>query len=227
MTTETLGIGTVVSDLQQRIVYTDDRYCEIVGRDRRQVIGHQALSFTYQADLPVNQPRLDKLAQNGPGFTIIKRYVRGDGTLVWVRNHVTRFTDSDGKPLLCATTEEVQRPFGDVRLARNYETVRLLCAGLKAGRRQLSSDLVSAPTFEALLWLYRAEAEGTVQTVELLAALTGSANAVMVRWMTVLRDRSLIEVENADTLNLRSRIRISLYGERKVDAILARMAIAV
>lgn len=212
MTTEDRSIGAVVSDLQQRIVYADDRYCEIVGRDRRQVIGHQALSFTYAADLPINQPRLDKLAQNEPGFTIVKRYVRGDGTLVWVRNHVTRFTDSDGKPLLCATTEEARRPFGDVRLARNYETVCLLCAGFASGRRQLSSDLVSAPTFEALLWLYRAEVEGTSKTVEQLAALTGSANAVMVRWMTVLRDRSLIEVENAQPLNLRSRIRISPDG---------------
>lgn len=221
MTKDVVPIGTVISDLDQRILQIDDRFGEIVGRERRSLIGKQALSFTCADDLPANQPALDKLAVNGPGFTIVKRYVRGDGGLVWVRNHVTRITDGHGAPLLCATTQPTDRPFGSERLARNYKTAQRLCSVFVTGRRQLAPEVVWAPAIEALLWLYRAEIEGRSLDTEMLATLTASAPGVMVRWVRLLQERGLVTGEQPGPLGDRTCIRISASAERALDGLLA------
>jgi PAS domain S-box-containing protein len=96
MTRHVGPVGTIITDISQTILHIDDRYSEIVYRERASLIGQQALSFTYADDLPANKPVLDKLSGNGAGFTIVKRYVRSDGNLVWVRNHVTKITDGLG-----------------------------------------------------------------------------------------------------------------------------------
>jgi PAS domain S-box-containing protein len=221
MTRDVVPIGTIISDLDQRILQIDDRFGEIVGRERRSLIGKRALSFTYAEYLPANRPVLDRLAVDGPGFTIVKRYVRGDGGLVWVRNHVTRITDGHGAPVLCATAQPTDRPFGSERLARHYKAAQRLCGVFVTGRRQLSPEVVWAPAIEALLWLYRAEIEGRSLDAETLAALTATVPGVMVRWVRVLQERGLVMGEQPGPLDDRTCIRISAGAERALDGLLA------
>jgi hypothetical protein len=223
MTRHVGPVGTIITDISQTILHIDDRYSEIVYRERASLIGQQALSFTYADDLPANKPVLDKLSGNGAGFTIVKRYVRSDGNLVWVRNHVTKITDGLGLPVLCATTQLIERPFGSNLLKRNYEAARRLCGALIAGRQQLTSDVVWAPATEALLWLYRAEIEGKSLNVDELAALTASAPSVMVRWVKLLQERNLVIGETPGQVSGQTCVRISAIGEQKLDSLFAAL----
>ena len=220
MTKDVEPVGTIITDLEQRILHIDDQSSEIIGRECDTLVGRHVLSFTHVDDLPANKPALDRLSVNGPGFTIVKRYVRGDGSLVWVKNHVTRIKDGTGLPVICATTQPIERPFGSDRLTRNYKAARRLCNALVIGRQQLTPDVVWAPAIEALLWLYRAEIEGLSLNADKLAALTGSAPSVMVRWVRLLQERGLVVSEEPGRLCGQQCIRISTNGEQKLDGLL-------
>lgn len=224
MTRDVAPVGTIITDLEQRILHIDDRYEAIVRRGRDTLLGKHALSFTHIDDLPANKPALDRLAVDGPGFTITKRYVRGDGDLVWVKNHVTRIKDGIGPPLMCATTQPIDRPFGSERLTRNYKAAQRLCSALIAGRRELTPEIVGPPAVEALLWLYRAEIEGLSLNADKLAALTASPASVVVRWVKLLQERGLVVGEEPGRLCSQTCVRISVEGERKLDALLVGLA---
>lgn len=217
-------VGTVISDVGQRILHVDDRYTQIIGRESASLVGRKALSFTYVEDLPSNQPALDRLSTDGSGFTITKRYVRGDGGLVWVRNHVTKISDGIGPAVLCATTQQIERPFGSERLTRNYTVAQRLCSALVFGRRQMTPEVFSAPAIEALLWLYRAEIEGKSLRVEELAALTSTPSSVMIRWVALLEKRELVSCEHPGSMSGGTFVRISVDGERKLDSLLSGLA---
>ncbi|MGP7795600.1 PAS domain-containing protein [Sphingomonas sp. CLY1604] len=216
-------VGTIITNLEQQVLHIDDRAADIIGRERDTLIGQHALSFTHIDDLPANKPALNRLAVNGPGFTIVKRYVRGDGNLVWVKNHVTRVTDGIGPPIMCATTEPIERPFGNERLTRKHKAAQRLCNAMDAGRRQFSSEVVWAPAMEALVWLYRAEIEGLSLNADKLAALTVSSAIVMVRWVKLLQERGLVISEEPGRLCSQTCVRISLEGERKLDGLLSSL----
>jgi PAS domain S-box-containing protein/putative nucleotidyltransferase with HDIG domain len=68
------------------LVAVSDGYCALLRRPRKQLVGHSPLEFTHPDDQPETRAAFDRLARaadmDGP---IEKRYVRGDGTTVWVR----------------------------------------------------------------------------------------------------------------------------------------------
>lgn len=215
-----VAIGQVITDAEQRIVHADDLYAEIVGRDARDMIGQHALSFTYDRDTGRNQPLLDRLGASGAPFSIIKRYVRGDGTLTWVNNHVSAVPGAHGAKLLSATCQQIARPFGTGALARRHQVVRRVCAALVAGRTAFGPDVLAAPATEALLRLYKAEIEGEAQTVENLAREGGVPLSVMLRWMRHLITKGLVECENDAPLLPGTAVRISHRCEVALDGIL-------
>jgi PAS domain S-box-containing protein len=77
-----------LADADHRLIACDDAYLELLGRERREVIGRRILDLTYAPDRPANALMLKGLASEGRAFSITKRYVRGDGDLIWVTNGV-------------------------------------------------------------------------------------------------------------------------------------------
>lgn len=89
------GIAQV--DLQGRFVLVNDRYCEIVGRSREELFGLRMQDVTHPDDVAQNMALFAEVARGArPDFTIEKRYVRPDGTAVWVQNAVSPTRGPDG-----------------------------------------------------------------------------------------------------------------------------------
>ena len=82
------GIGE--ADLHGRITGANDRYCQILGRTREQVLGRYMQEFTHPDDLPRNLELFGEMVRHGTPFEIEKRYVRPDGSPVWTSITVTR-----------------------------------------------------------------------------------------------------------------------------------------
>jgi PAS domain S-box-containing protein len=53
--------------------------------------------ITHPEDLPANLARFRTLAEGGPDYLAEKRYIRKNGSELWVRNHVNGIRDSSGK----------------------------------------------------------------------------------------------------------------------------------
>jgi PAS domain S-box-containing protein len=89
------GIAQV--DLNGRFTEVNDRYCDMVGRSREELLGRLMQDITHPDDLPANLPLFQAAAEQGTPFDIEKRYVRPDGSPIWVRNSVYAVRGKDGR----------------------------------------------------------------------------------------------------------------------------------
>ena len=88
------GIAEV--DLGGRFVTVNDRYCQITGYSRAELLERRMQDITHSDDVPGNLELFQRLLTNGTPFEIEKRYVRADGSTVWVHNTVSVIRDSKG-----------------------------------------------------------------------------------------------------------------------------------
>lgn len=84
------GAALAETDGSGRFVEANQRYCELVGRTRQQLLGLRMQDITHPEDLAWNVPLFEQLMGTGAPFTAEKRYLRPDGSHVWVAVSVTR-----------------------------------------------------------------------------------------------------------------------------------------
>lgn len=95
---QTIG-GIAETDFTGRIAFVNDRFCEIVGYTREELLGGMRLQdFVHPDDLPRSLKDFENTTRAGTPFEIEKRYVRKDGLLVWVHNSISAICDAAGKP---------------------------------------------------------------------------------------------------------------------------------
>jgi two-component system sensor histidine kinase/response regulator len=82
-------VGVARVDLDRRFIQANPRYCEIVGRSEEELYQLRIEDITHPDDLDRNLSLFDELANGGPPFQLEKRYIRPDGSQVWVNNSVS------------------------------------------------------------------------------------------------------------------------------------------
>ena len=90
--------GMVQTDLTGKIVLVNDRFCAITGYECDELLTMRLRDLTHAEDLPSNTELFEQTATAGKPFTVEKRYVRKDGSNVWVHCTVTAILGTDGKP---------------------------------------------------------------------------------------------------------------------------------
>lgn len=89
------GIGQ--GSLEGEILHVNHRFCEIVGYEEQELVGKSIADITYPDDMPEQTRLFSRLAATGDSFDMEKRYVRKDGSLVWVNNTVSALRDGHGR----------------------------------------------------------------------------------------------------------------------------------
>jgi PAS domain S-box-containing protein len=219
MTVRTAPVAQCIADDDWRIIAVDDAYTELLGRPRDEILGRSPLEFTAPVDQAINDALLRRLSRDERAFRIIKRYVRGDGALQWVSNHVSTFRDGAGPRRILATCEaqDESAAAGDVVRLRRDAVALLRTIG--SAKHAFGDDLIGSPALEALLHLYLAEMEGRSLTPRCIAALIRHSEAVTLRWIKVLEQRRYAEVERAIPLDLAAPMRISGVAQRMMEDI--------
>lgn len=82
--TNQLVVGIVQVDLSGRIIFANDRYCEIVGYPHEELVGKNWQDLTHPEDLVRNIEVFDAMTRGGESYTIEKRYLRKNSEPVWV-----------------------------------------------------------------------------------------------------------------------------------------------
>jgi PAS domain S-box-containing protein len=91
--------GVAQTDLTGRFVQVNERYCQIVGHSAEQLYGLRMQDITHAEDMRRNLDLFLPLVQGtGQPFVIENRYVRPDGSEVWVNNSVSLVRDRHGQP---------------------------------------------------------------------------------------------------------------------------------
>jgi PAS domain S-box-containing protein len=90
-------VGMTRSDLQGRMTSVNKKLCEIVGYSESELIGRTILDLTHP-DYQKETYRLHRaLVNKGAPYHLEKRYVRKDGSAVWVNVTASPVRDANGK----------------------------------------------------------------------------------------------------------------------------------
>lgn len=92
-----VGIAYIAPD--GRIIDVNPRLCEIVGYDYDAILKTTFLAITHPDDMEISRDCMARILRNEiRTFSIDKRYLRPDGTMVWVNLTVSLVRYTDGSP---------------------------------------------------------------------------------------------------------------------------------
>jgi PAS domain S-box-containing protein len=92
------AVGLAQMDTQGRYLLVNDRYCEIVGRTREELLRARMQDFTHADDLPGSLDAFIRVIETGASHVIEHRHIRRDGSAVWVSNSVSIGRDANRQP---------------------------------------------------------------------------------------------------------------------------------
>ena len=118
--------GVAEIDLTGNLMNVNDRYCEIVGRSREELLTLNLQDLNHPDDQAENAAKVRRLIQTGENFDLEKRYVRPDGSWVWVYNSVFAVSSLDGRPysIVAVVIDITERKYAEEALRASEERYR-------------------------------------------------------------------------------------------------------
>jgi PAS domain S-box-containing protein len=99
-----------IADLTGRLKSVDRALAAMLGYDPQELLSLTLYDITYPEDVPGNESLLDRLRTHEEPFTIAKRYLRRDGSVLWVQNYVSILRDAAGTPSICVLIRTILPP---------------------------------------------------------------------------------------------------------------------
>ena len=196
VTFENAGVGIAHVGIDGSWLRVNEKLCEIVGYSQDDLLSRRFQDITYREDLPRDMARAAAMrAGELEQFTSEKRYVRKDGSLVWVSLTVSVVSISEGFPdYFIAVIQDIN----DRKLVEQ----ELLAS---ERRLKLAKELVSVGV---LLQDYRQETMELDETAARLLDLPANQRlpSEEVHGRFHLEDRPAVEIQlAAETAELESR----------------------
>jgi PAS domain S-box-containing protein len=121
-TFENAGVGIAHADFEGHWLRVNEKLCAIVGYTREELLQKTFKDITYAEDLPASLDWVGRLRRGEfPGYSLEKRYVRKDGSLVWADLSVSLQRDPVGAPAysiaIVQDISERKRLEGELRCA--------------------------------------------------------------------------------------------------------------
>jgi PAS domain S-box-containing protein len=99
-TFEQAAIGIAHLTLAEEWISVNQRYCEITGYSREEILSLRLEDLTHPDDIPASRDFINRIRRGElPEYKIEKRYVRKDGAVVWVHLTVSIVRSTGGEPL--------------------------------------------------------------------------------------------------------------------------------
>jgi PAS domain S-box-containing protein len=118
-----LGIGMTQNSLDGTILLANKKFCDIVGYADHEVAGRSFQDFTHPDDLEASLRKMGEMLFGATtGYSLEKRYIHKDGSVVWVHVNASLVTDSEGKPkYVIAAVEDITERRRAAEALRNSE----------------------------------------------------------------------------------------------------------
>jgi len=86
--------GMVFTDLEDKILEVNDAFCQMVGRTKEELLGHESTPFTFPEDIGITEEIRHRLTQGeSRPMRYVKRYVHKDGRVIIVE--ISKFSARD------------------------------------------------------------------------------------------------------------------------------------
>lgn len=90
--------GIAEMDMDGRLVKVNDRYCQILGRTREEIVSQSIHDFVYVDDVGNSFFTLQSMKETGKSVVVENRYCLPDGAPVWVSNTLSLISELGDKP---------------------------------------------------------------------------------------------------------------------------------
>ena len=98
-TFENAAVGIAHKDADGRFLRVNQKYCEIVGYAREELLERTFREITHADDLAAELDQYGRLMRGEiPSYSLEKRYLRKDGSLIWIDLSVSLQRDAAGRP---------------------------------------------------------------------------------------------------------------------------------
>ncbi len=190
-----LQAGHVLINEAGQLISLDKGFCDIMRSDPAHIIGRLVMDVTAPADREECATAIKGLRATGRPFRISKRFIRDDGTLVWVTNDVALVEGKDGGALIVATIEPMPEVDDDRAPGRLLDCAQFLVACKTQRAAICHPELLSDIGWDAILACYIAEAEGQSIGISGLAQRLNVPIARAGRWIDILLGEGMVEIE--------------------------------
>lgn len=189
--------GHLVICGEGRLLGLDRGFTNIMQSDHESLIGRDIMELTAPADREECGEAITELRRSHRPFVLSKRFIRDNGTLVWVTNTVSIVANSSGPELIVATIDPLVRSNELRNPVVLLEAARMLVALRQDRAKMFDESLFSDTAWDAMLAAYIAEAEGAAVDVATLAARLAIPPARVQRWIRILLDQGVVELETS------------------------------
>lgn len=128
------AVGNCQLDLSNRFILVNDRFCDLVGRRRKKLLGTSIVDVIHPDDQERVCRLFDEMLRRRSCCTMEKRFVRPDGGIVWVYNSASVVRDDAGVPQMIVDVSQ------DITALKSSES----------SRRRLERQLLEAQEEERL-----------------------------------------------------------------------------
>ncbi|WP_332782431.1 PAS domain S-box protein [Sphingomonas sp. PB2P19] len=210
-------IGHSTGDMTGRFTGVDSAFCDIIGVPMDRLIGTRIIAVTAPESREDNQALLCQTRRDGRPFTIVKRYIRGDGSSVWVRNEVSLIRIVGAEPQYIATTHLLDATEDRSESGELLNVARLLYKSRRLRSEIFDRGLFTDPAWDVLLAAYVGEMEGRELTAGAMWEELGIAKPTGARWLKVLALGDFIECEPSRTSPVDRAVRLTFRGQTRIE----------
>ena len=178
-----------VSTTDGIILAADQGFLDLVRRPETHVVGHSYRDLTDPRDVAKSADMIATLIDRAAPILLHKRYSRPDGTMIAATLLVTRFSEPDR----LVTTLFWSDPESELHPTRLRDAALRVRSFHSARNAEFGRDLNTDPIGCLLISIYLAEAEGRSIDSRQLATEADIPLTVTLRWITVLRERGLVQ----------------------------------
>jgi PAS domain S-box-containing protein len=126
-TFEQAAIGIAHLTLDEQWISVNQRYCDITGYSREEILQFKVEQLTHPDDVPASLEFIRRIRDGElPEYRMEKRYIRKDGRIIWVNLTVSIVRSVDGQPLyLVGFIEDItQRREAESEASRSLSLLR-------------------------------------------------------------------------------------------------------
>jgi PAS domain S-box-containing protein len=102
-----VGAGIAQTDITGKFTAVNEQYCQLVGRSEASLLEMRIPDVTHPDDRQQNILLLKRCVEEEKSFTMEKRYLKPDGSVVWVNNSVSLIKGSDNLNFLTAVSVDI------------------------------------------------------------------------------------------------------------------------
>src|SRR5688572_27562820 len=99
------GVGLAVITPEGILLHANPAFCRMTGYACEQLLGRSCREITHPSDAPIDEEHLRAIRAGGSAPpTLDKRFVKPDGSEVWVRAYVSVLREGEGpaRAVVCA-----------------------------------------------------------------------------------------------------------------------------